>query len=71
MEKNKAMVSSCQDVKVKIQMNGKQLEEVSSFNFLGPIIPAEGSSYEEIRARHDMTRLFKADTENRQFHSNY
>ena len=42
-------MSYCQDVKVKIQMDGEQLGEVSSFKYLGVIMPTEGSSYEDIR----------------------
>ena len=36
---------SCHEVKVKISMNGGQLNEVNSFKHLGAIIPVEESSY--------------------------
>ena len=35
-----AKMSSCQDVKVNIQMNGEQFEEGSAFKYLGAIIRA-------------------------------
>ena len=43
---------SCQDRQVNIKMNEEQLEVVIVFNRLysGALIPAEESSYEEIRA---------------------
>ena len=71
----KAMVSSCQEVKVHIEMNEEQLEEVRSFKYSGAIIYTERTSYEKNQSsdikdynKHDKT---KTDQENsHRFHSN-
>ena len=47
-EKSTINVSNCQDVKVDIEMNVEQLEDV---RYLSAIIPADGSSYKVSRAR--------------------
>ena len=64
--KSNVMVSSCKDVKVKIKMNGGNR---GSQLYLGAIILAEGSSYEEIRARIGLVKAGMTML-NQHFHSN-
>ena len=50
-EKSKVMVSSREETKTSIVMNGKLLEEVSEFKYLGSVLSKDGSSTKEIRTR--------------------
>ena len=42
-EKTKLMTNNTRDINTEITVNGQKLETVTSFRFLGSVIPNEGS----------------------------
>ena len=42
-EKTKLMTNNTSDINTEITVNGQKLETVTSFKFLGSVIPNEGS----------------------------
>ena len=77
-DESKFTVSSCQEVKVKIQMNAEHNEEVSCLKFLGVIIPS-GKLYEEttpmfdwiLQVRRGENLLWKTSNKSQQQRSSY
>ena len=50
-EKSKVMVNSANNTSAQIFMNGKQLEEVDAFKYLGATLTKDGKSATEIKIR--------------------
>ena len=51
IENSKIMTSSTQNVHADISMNGQELEEVTSFKYLGAALCKDGTCSAEIRVR--------------------
>ena len=61
-ERTKLMTNSTSGINTEIKMNGQKLETVTSFKYLGSVIPDEGSKPEIFSRIADNSSIDKAET---------